>query len=808
MTQRRPPVSGARSKDSEQQKGGGESTVREPVPSLTFTADQTAREAAARVLAEAGALLSSSLDRQATLAAVADLIVPALADWFVLYLFDDAKRLVPVVSKHMDSIKREKFAEYQRRYPALGQDSLPGQVVSSGHSLLFSSLSDDVLAASARDEWHLQFLRSLGMRSTMVVPLVARGRQFGAISLVADKENRPYDGEDLRLAEELARRIGLALDNVALFDEARTAADRTARLQAATAAFARALTAEQAARVVLTQGLATLTASAGVVYLTDPSETRLIATAWHGISEAAFAAWMTVPIDSSMLVSDAVRNRAPIYAPSREQTLNKYPVVREANRLVQQESWAAIPLIQDQRALGALALGFSEGRDFAPEDRALIEAVAQQCAQALDRARLFESERVARSAAERLQALTAALSEAASEASVGDAVMQHGVTALGAYAGVLAMFTPDEEELELHNSVGYPEAACMSVGRRWPIVTNITICEAVRTGEAVFIDSPDAWVKRYQGGYTPNRGASASAAWAAIPLRVGGARRGALLWTYDQPHVFGPDEQALMVAVARQCSQSLDRARLFDAERAARARADEANRAKTEFLAVMSHELRTPLNAIAGYAELLDIGVHGPLTDGQREAIERIQRSQRHLLGLINDVLNFARIEAGRVELDLRPLPLHDSLLALETLVSPLLEKKRLRYRYEPCDPDLVVRADSEKVRQILLNLLSNAIKFTESRGEIVVGCRADASAAHIMVRDTGVGIPPDKLERIFEPFVQLDTGRTRAHEGTGLGLSISRDLARAMGGDLTVASVVDEGSTFTLRMPREAPPR
>jgi signal transduction histidine kinase len=292
--------------------------------------------------------------------------------------------------------------------------------------------------------------------------------------------------------------------------------------------------------------------------------------------------------------------------------------------------------------------------------------------------------------------------------------------------------------------------------------------------------------------------------WAAIPLLQDDRALGALALGFSERREFAPEDRALIEAVAQQCAQALDRARLFDSEHAARARADEANRAKTEFLAVMSHELRTPLNAIAGYAELLDIGVHGPLTDAQRETIERIQRSQRHLLGLINDVLNFARIEAGRVELDLRPLPIHETLAGLETLVSPLVEKKRLRYRYEPCDSSLMVRADAEKIRQILLNLLSNAIKFTESRGEIVVACGDDGSTACIRVRDTGAGIPADKLERIFEPFVQLDSGRTRTHEGTGLGLSISRDLARAMGGDLTVESVLDQGSTFTLRLPLE----
>jgi signal transduction histidine kinase len=347
----------------------------------------------------------------------------------------------------------------------------------------------------------------------------------------------------------------------------------------------------------------------------------------------------------------------------------------------------------------------------------------------------------------------------------------------------------------------------MSAGRRWSSSATIPICDAARTGDAVFLESPQAWGDRYLGGYAPP--ASASAAWAAIPLTFEGERRGALLWTYDEPHTFADDERALMIAVAHQCSQALDRARLFDAERTARARADEANRAKTEFLAVMSHELRTPLNAIAGYAELLDIGIHGPLTSAQHEAIERIQHSQRQLLGVIDDVLNFARIEAGRIELDVRPVSLHEALVALEPLVAPLLEKKALRYRYDPSSPDVRLRGDVEKIRQIVLNLLSNAIKFTDAGGAIVVSCVVEREFANVRVADTGRGVPADKLERIFEPFVQLSAGRTRTHSGTGLGLSISRDLARAMGGNLTAKSVVDRGSVFTLRLPlhRQASP-
>ncbi|HEX8848811.1 MAG TPA: ATP-binding protein [Gemmatimonadaceae bacterium] len=235
----------------------------------------------------------------------------------------------------------------------------------------------------------------------------------------------------------------------------------------------------------------------------------------------------------------------------------------------------------------------------------------------------------------------------------------------------------------------------------------------------------------------------------------------------------------------------------------ARAEAEAASRAKSEFLAVMSHELRTPLNAIAGYAELIELGVHGPVTDAQREALRRVQRSERHLLGLINGVLNYARIETGNVEYDPVDVSVAEAFASAEALVAPQAKARGLRLEIEPCDPTVLTRADREKLQQILLNLLSNAIKFTGDGGHVTMACSADAAEVFIRVADNGRGIPPGKRTAIFEPFVQVDSRLTRADQGVGLGLAISRDLARGMGGDLTVESEVGVGSTFTLCLPR-----
>ncbi|CAN5774935.1 hypothetical protein BH11GEM2_BH11GEM2_25600 [soil metagenome] len=239
-------------------------------------------------------------------------------------------------------------------------------------------------------------------------------------------------------------------------------------------------------------------------------------------------------------------------------------------------------------------------------------------------------------------------------------------------------------------------------------------------------------------------------------------------------------------------------------ERSVRAQAEDANRIKSEFLAVMSHELRTPLNAIGGYAELLAMGIRGPVTPEQRTDLERIQRSQRHLLSLINGVLTFAKMDAGTMEYDEEDVSLDDVLLTCEALTVPLVRVKGLELSYSPVAPQLMVRADREKVHQIVINLVSNAINFTEPGGRVTVSCDSlGTQQVVVRVTDTGRGIAADQLERVFQPFVQVNATLTRTQQGTGLGLAISRELARGMGGDLTVESEPSVGSTFTLTLPR-----
>ena len=275
----------------------------------------------------------------------------------------------------------------------------------------------------------------------------------------------------------------------------------------------------------------------------------------------------------------------------------------------------------------------------------------------------------------------------------------------------------------------------------------------------------------------------------------------------QRAHVVRRDETGRLAdafnTMAEQVQRShADLARQNEESRSLAARLEDANRAKADFLATMSHELRTPLNAIGGYVDLIELGVRGPVTEDQRRDLERVRYNQRHLLALIGNILDFTRLDAQKLSYEISDVRIDAVVTEILTGVSPLLDEKGLTRECIGCDIPVVARADRARVEQILLNLLSNAVRFTPAGGRITVTVRDRGPTVEIAVADTGIGIPPEKLASVFEPFVQLDSGLTRQVGGTGLGLTISRELARAMGGDLSGESDGTNGARFYLSLP------
>ena len=288
-----------------------------------------------------------------------------------------------------------------------------------------------------------------------------------------------------------------------------------------------------------------------------------------------------------------------------------------------------------------------------------------------------------------------------------------------------------------------------------------------------------------------------------VPLLVRGSVQGAITFVSapgEEPYT--PAERTLAVDLAGLCAMALDNSRLYQESNRLRVLAEDANQSKTQFLGGMSHELRTPLNAIAGFAQLIDMGIHGPVTPDQHEALARIAASQQHLLALVTEVLNFAHVGSGRLEYETAEVSLSRAMTEVQEMLTPSMAEKSITCHGRGHSPGAMAWADPDRVRQILINLVTNAVKYTQPGGAITLTCRVLDGMATACVADNGPGIAADKLERIFEPFVQLNVG-FNDRGGVGLGLAISRDLARAMKGDIRVESTVGEGSSFTLVLPR-----
>ena len=262
-------------------------------------------------------------------------------------------------------------------------------------------------------------------------------------------------------------------------------------------------------------------------------------------------------------------------------------------------------------------------------------------------------------------------------------------------------------------------------------------------------------------------------------------------------------ERVDLLALEQQARAHAEKAR-SEAE-AARAEAERANNSKTDFLAVMSHELRTPLTAIMGYEELLSDGITGPVTELQRQQLGRINASARHLLGLIDEILTFARVDVGRERIRWESMSVNHTIADSAALVEPMAAAKSIDFIVDLLEEDQAIQTDGTKLRQMLVNLLSNGIKFTEN-GEVRVGCAVSDGILEVSIADTGVGIPAENIEEVFELFWQAEQTATRKTGGTGLGLSVTRKLARLLGGDVTVTSRVGMGTTFLLTLPMKAP--
>jgi PAS domain S-box-containing protein len=783
--------------------------------------DQKQGEAHQRLLARLGADLLVDADERVALQRLADAAVSDLADWAIVDVIGPDGVARRVAMAHADPARVEIMKELTTRYPpdrsrpTLGRDAL-----ASGRAQLYPHIDDAMLESMTYDADHARLGKRMGIRSAMAIPLHTREGPFGIAAFGSGR--RSFTADDLAVAEEIGRRAALAVENARLVAAARRAqhdaeraATRTTRLQTLSAALAGALTPNDVAVAAVREGVAAIGADAGLLVLVSPDGRMLDVMEATGYDARHLEQWHRFSVDAAAPLAEAVRTGSVVIVPSAEERDARYPRMADDVPATYPAS-ICVPLMAEGRSFGALGLSFRDAIVVGDEDRELLLAVARQCAQAVRRATLFDAEGVARAAAEaagrRLSFLadaSAALASLDFETTLQQ-VAQLAVPSFADYV-VIDLRGDDGSIRRVASAHVDPDGAAILQGTsryyRRVSTESHPQHEALVRGEPVLVSRvDDDWLRRAARSpeHLEDLRLLRPESLIVAPLSARGHTLGVMMFVSNGPdRRYGPDDVSLAAEVARRAAVAVDNARLYRESEQARRDAEAASRAKGQFLAVMSHELRTPLNAILGYSELVEMGVHGPVTDAQRDAMGRIRRSGQHLLSLVNNVLNLERSEVGELETEFATLPVAQLFEDADALTRPQAVAKGIALTVTAPPPELSVLGEREKAGQVLVNLLSNAVKFTPAGGQITLSCETDAEMVTLRVTDSGPGIPADSLDRIFEPFVQLDSGLTRKAEGAGLGLAISRRLARLMGGDLTVESEVDKGSTFSFSLVR-----
>jgi signal transduction histidine kinase len=467
----------------------------------------------------------------------------------------------------------------------------------------------------------------------------------------------------------------------------------------------------------------------------------------------------------------------------------------------------AVPLLRENAAIGAILVRRREARSFSDNQAALLKTFADQAVIAIENVRLFkELEARTTQLTRSVDELTALgeVSRALSSTLDLETVLSTIVSRANQLAGTDAcsVFEYDEISEEFHvRATNNLDEEVVAVARRTPI----------RRGEGVLgrmavtrepVQIPDVEQEgAYRGPLRDVLLRTGTRALLAIPLLREDHLVGGLTVNKKTPGEFVPEVVDLLKTFATQSALAIQNARLFREIEDKGRQLEIASKHKSQFLANMSHELRTPLNAIIGYTELMADNIYGEVPERMREVLERVDKSGRHLLGLINDILDLSKIEAGQLVLTLTPYSMESVVQTATTAVGSLAAEKKLGLEVAVADDLPLGHADERRLTQVLLNLVGNALKFTEA-GKVVVRAGATGDAFVVSVADTGPGIAERDREKIFEEFQQADTTRARAKGGTGLGLAISRRIVEMHGGRLWVESTLGEGSTFSFTVP------
>lgn len=649
---------------------------------------------------------------------------------------------------------------------APGEGTL-GRAWSSGSPVWLDEIASDPTLACR------SVMLRAGLVSALAFPVSVGGEIVGVLAFFSD-EQRSCDPSVLRLLKGLDALIGQFLERMRLYEVEQTlrrkgelVTDRLKILQGVTSDLATATTIDEACRIVLSASIQALEADSAVLYLLDATGSQLILRESINYAQAANPKHRRFGLDAPGPLAHAVREKRPIYITTSEDLSRVYPLLAD-DVGPSFQTWVALPLVAHGEAMGGVGLTFSEPKDFPPDDRALLETFAWQCAVALDRARLFEAERIGKEQAE-------------SERARFRSILMNAPLPVVVYEGpnhVIGMANPAWiamlEGLGEKDVLGKPLREAYTTLREAAEQIGQDLDRIHRTGEPLVFDEYPLALPRPDGS-VEMRYYSAS----AQPIR---------------------DEGGGVRAVVQMSLDVTEQVRARQKQEEARAEAEAETRAKDEFLAILSHELRTPLQSMLGWTNMLLSRPYDP--ELTRRGIETLERNTKQQAKLIEQLLDVSRIVAGKILLDRHPLDLAGLVETAADSLRTQAAEKGVELA-SSCSQGAEVFGDPDRLRQVLMNLLSNALKFTPEGGRITVTLERDASHARIQVRDTGRGIPPVLLAHIFDPFRQVDTASRRVHGGLGLGLAIVKHLVEQHGGQVRAESEGEGlGATFTVTLP------
>ncbi|MEW5872417.1 MAG: GAF domain-containing protein [Chloroflexota bacterium] len=711
------------------------------------------------------------------------------------------------------------------------------EVIRTRRTLVITDPQHDPLTASVHE-----LMRNRQVQTLMIIPIIASNQIIGTIGVDILELDRQLTPDEIRLAETIVLQTATAIQNSRLFDQTQTILQETEALYQASAKFQVAQNFTQileALRQYTVLGQDSFSVSIDLYDQPIPLETGgdQIDAAAPAIPEWAhtnipewattLARWGSPPPDT--LADSTGMERYPLRAfPALAAELSPYHVTLiediandarldgETRRLYVElfmaRSTAFAPLVVGGEWIGHINALYSEKTVFGPQESRRLMALAGQAAVAVQTLRLLEE---TRRRAGQLQTAAEIARDTSSTLAL-EALLNRVVNLLrerfGYYHASVFLLDESQTQALIYESTGLAGAEMKRRGHRLEVGSQSVIGQTTLTGAPVVLNDVRLSEAKMSGNliHRFNPLLPDTRAELGLPLKIGERVIGALDVQADRPNAFSEDDVAVLQILADQVAVAVDNARAYELTQKAVEEIREADRLKTQFLANMSHELRTPLNSIIGFSRVILKGIDGPITDQQQQDLNAIYNSGQHLLGLINDVLDLSRIEAGKMEMAFEDgVNLAEIINGVMSTTIGLVKDKPIQLRKD-IPPDLpLLRIDPMKIRQVLLNLLANAAKFTEE-GSITVQTRVqngrqDQPEVLVKVIDTGPGIAPEDQSKLFQPFSQVDASLTRKTGGSGLGLSICQHLIRLHNGEIGIQSEVGKGSSFYFTLPLTA---